>query len=94
MNQSELCAQIAKTMTNLPIHQVNNIVKEIIEQLVLEVTRNGRVEIRGFGSFLLHYHTQRQARNPKTGDVVIVDSKYVPHFKPGKDLKERINHFL
>ncbi|ELT98910.1 hypothetical protein CAPTEDRAFT_51873, partial [Capitella teleta] len=50
-----------------------------------------RVEIRGFGSFSLHYRAPRVGRNPKTGEAVSLDGKYVPHFKPGKELRERVN---
>jgi integration host factor subunit beta len=50
-----------------------------------------RIEIRGFGSFSLHYRPPRQGRNPKTGTTVALAGKYVPHFKPGKELRERVN---
>ena len=50
-----------------------------------------RIEIRGFGSFSLHFRPPRQGRNPKTGEAVALSGKYVPHFKPGKDLRERVN---
>ena len=50
-----------------------------------------RIEIRGFGSFSLHYRPPRMGRNPKTGEAVALAGKYVPHFKPGKDLRERVN---
>ena len=50
-----------------------------------------RIEIRGFGSFSLHYRAPRLGRNPKTGESVALDGKFSPHFKPGKELKERVN---
>ena len=53
-----------------------------------------RIEIRGFGSFSLHYREPRLGRNPKTGDSVDLNGKYVPHFKPGKELRERVNKGL
>jgi integration host factor subunit beta len=53
-----------------------------------------RIEIRGFGSFSLHYRAPRVGRNPKTGETVKLDGKYVPHFKPGKELRERVNETL
>ena len=60
-----------------------------------EVLAKGeRIEIRGFGSFSLHYRAPRVGRNPKTGDTVELSGKYVPHFKPGKDLRERVNESL
>jgi len=56
-----------------------------------ELATGGRIEIRGFGSFSLHYRPPRMGRNPKTGEPVALPAKYVPHFKPGKDLRERVN---
>ena len=53
-----------------------------------------RIEIRGFGSFSLHYRAPRVGRNPKTGETVELDGKHVPHFKPGKELRERVNEDL
>ncbi len=53
--------------------------------------QGGRIEIRGFGSFCLHYRPPRNAHNPKTGDKVVTKAKHSPHFKPGKDLRERVN---
>ena len=53
-----------------------------------------RIEIRGFGSFSLHYREPRQGRNPKTGEAVELNGKYVPHFKPGKEMRERVNESL
>jgi integration host factor subunit beta len=58
------------------------------------LANNDRIEVRGFGSFSLHYRKSRTGRNPKTGDAVALAPKYVPHFKPGKELKERVNHSL
>ena len=66
-------------------------VKHILE-LMSEALANGkRIEIRGFGSFSLHYRPPRMGRNPKTGEAVALAGKNVPHFKPGKDLRERVN---
>lgn len=93
MNKSQLSANVAEIVTHIPVNVVDEIIKEIIEQVITEVKSNGRVEIRGFGSFSLNYHAQRQAHNPKTGELVIVKAKYVPHFKAGKDLKERVNQY-
>lgn len=53
-----------------------------------------RIEIRGFGSFSLHFRAPREGRNPKTGETVKLDGKYVPHFKPGKELRERVNEAI
>ena len=66
-------------------------VKAIIDQLSGALSSGARIEIRGFGSFSLHYRAPRKGRNPKTGETVALSGKYVPHFKPGKELRERVN---
>ena len=66
-------------------------VKQILEIMSDALAQGGRIEIRGFGSFSLHFRPPRQGRNPKTGETVALSGKYVPHFKPGKDLRERVN---
>jgi integration host factor subunit beta len=66
-------------------------VKCMIEQMSQSLASGERIEIRGFGSFSLHYRPPRVGRNPKTGDSVSLSGKYVPHFKPGKELRERVN---
>ena len=66
-------------------------VKSMIEQMADRLSSGERVEIRGFGSFCLHYRAPRMGRNPKTGEKVSLRGKHVPHFKPGKELRERVN---
>ena len=91
MIKSELIANIAAKMTHLPEKQVTDSINHILE-LMSEALINGkRIEIRGFGSFSLHYRPPRNAHNPKTGEKVITDAKYSPHFKPGKELRERVD---
>jgi integration host factor subunit beta len=68
--------------------------KQILEIMSDALARGERIEIRGFGSFSLHFRPPRQGRNPKTGETVALAGKYVPHFKPGKDLRERVNEPL
>jgi integration host factor subunit beta len=63
----------------------------ILERMANALVSKQRIEIRGFGSFSLHYRAPRTGRNPKTGDSVTLSGKYVPHFKPGKDLRDRVN---
>jgi len=58
------------------------------------LAEGGRIEIRGFGSFSLHYRAPRTGRNPKTGEPVVLSGKYVPHFKPGKELRDRVNNSI
>ena len=59
--------------------------------MVQSLAKGDRIEIRGFGSFSLHYRAPRVGRNPKTGESVELNGKYVPHFKPGKEMRERVN---
>ena len=66
-------------------------VKSVLEQMSQSLSNGERIEIRGFGSFSLHYRPPRMGRNPKTGDSVALPGKHVPHFKPGKELRERVN---
>ncbi|WP_082626800.1 integration host factor subunit beta, partial [endosymbiont of Ridgeia piscesae] len=66
-------------------------IKCMIEQMSQALSSGERIEIRGFGSFSLHYRPPRMGRNPKTGMTVALSGKYVPHFKPGKELRERVN---
>ena len=74
--------------------KAETVVNTILDSMVEALLRNDRIEIRGFGSFSLHYREPRVGRNPKTGDKVELDGKYVPHFKPGKELRERVNESL
>jgi len=66
-------------------------VKQVLEIMSDALATGERIEIRGFGSFSLHFRPPRQGRNPKTGEAVALSGKHVPHFKPGKDLRERVN---
>lgn len=91
MNRSDLTNKIANWRSHLPVQLVDEVVKDIIEQIAVAMEKNDRVEIRGFGSFSLNYRASRKARNPRTGDSVEVKPKYIPHFKPGKELRERVN---
>ncbi|MNN77358.1 Integration host factor subunit beta [compost metagenome] len=63
----------------------------MLEQMAHALAAGDRIEIRGFGSFSLHYRAPRVGRNPKTGESVRLDGKFVPHFKPGKELRDRVN---
>ena len=94
MTKSELIERIAENQAQLPIKDVELAVKTILEQMSQVMASGGRIEIRGFGSFSLHYREPRQGRNPKTGEAVQLAGKYVPHFKPGKDMRERVNESL
>ncbi|OCG32581.1 integration host factor subunit beta [Gilliamella sp. Choc4-2] len=92
MNRSDLAERIVNWRAHLPVQLVDEVVRDIIEQIALAMENNDRVEIRGFGSFSLNYRAPRKARNPRTGTKVVVKQKYIPHFKPGKELRERVNN--
>ncbi len=94
MTKSELIECIASRQMQLSAKDVELAVKTIIEQMSQTLATGERIEIRGFGSFSLHYREPRQGRNPKTGETVELSGKYVPHFKPGKEMRERVNESL
>lgn len=91
MTKSELIEAIALKQTQLSAKDVEIAVKTIIEHMSHSLSTGERIEIRGFGSFSLHYREPRRGRNPRTGDAVELSGKYVPHFKPGKELRDRVN---
>lgn len=91
MTKSELIERMAGEQTHLNQADVELAVRCILEQLSRALSEGERIEIRGFGSFSLHYRPPRMGRNPKTGEAVALPGKYVPHFKPGKALRERVN---
>lgn len=91
MTKSELIELMARKQKHLPAKDVELAVKHLLELMSDALSRGERIEIRGFGSFSLHYRPPRLGRNPKTGETVALSGKHVPHFKPGKDLRERVN---
>ncbi|MEW9796960.1 integration host factor subunit beta [Alteromonas sp. CYL-A6] len=91
MTKSELIERLADQASHIPAKELEAAIKEILEQMAQTLQKGDRIEIRGFGSFSLHYRAPRVGRNPKTGETVELDGKYVPHFKPGKELRERVN---
>jgi integration host factor subunit beta len=91
MTKSELIEILTRRQGHLAGHDVELSVKELLELISGELARGQRIEIRGFGSFSLHFRPPRLGRNPKTGDTVALPGKHVPHFKPGKELRERVN---
>lgn len=92
MTKSELIDQLADIQQHLAHLDVELAVKSILEQMSSSLSSGERIEIRGFGSFSLHYRAPRMGRNPKTGEAVALPGKHVPHFKPGKALRERVNN--
>ncbi|CAH0990754.1 Integration host factor subunit beta [Sinobacterium norvegicum] len=91
MTKSELIERIAEKQPQLAIKDIETAVKILLEQMSESLVGGDRIEIRGFGSFCLHYRAPRKGRNPKTGESVELTGKYVPHFKPGKQLRERVD---
>jgi len=98
MTKSELMESLARKLharqDSLAHKDVELAVKTMLEQMTQALSVGERIEIRGFGSFSLHFRPPRLGRNPKTGDPVPLEGKYVPHFKPGKELRERVNAAL
>lgn len=90
MNRSELIARISARHPDLKAGEVASAVNLALEGMRQAIVEGGRVEIRGFGSFSLASRKARTARNPRTGEKVLVPERKVPHFKPGKELKERV----
>ena len=90
INKKDLIEIIAKEQDQLPYKDIELSVKTIIESMVKSLMKGERIEIRGFGSFSLRYRKPRIGRNPKSGQKVNIEERYVPHFKPGKNLKERV----
>ena len=91
MTKSELIEIIAREQSHLAYRDVELAVKCMIEQMSQSLASGDRIEIRGFGSFSLHYRPPGVGRNPNTGDSVTLSGRYVPHFRPGKELRERVN---
>ncbi|MDG2117932.1 MAG: integration host factor subunit beta [Gammaproteobacteria bacterium] len=91
MTKSELIERLAVEEKDLSAADVELAIKAILETMSQTLEDGGRIEIRGFGSFSLHYRAPRIGRNPKTGEPVALLGKHVPHFKPGKDLRDRVN---
>ncbi|HUS24517.1 MAG TPA: integration host factor subunit beta [Candidatus Binatia bacterium] len=91
MTKSELIERLAAKQSHLMHKDVELAVKLVLDQVSESLARRDRVEIRGFGSFSLHFRPERTGRNPKTGESVKIPAKHVPHFKPGKEMRERVN---
>ena len=91
MTKSELIETLTQRQSHLKADDVDLAVKTLLDQMGDALANGERIEIRGFGSFSLHFRPPRVGRNPKTGDSVALPGKHVPHFKPGKELRERVN---
>ncbi len=91
MTKSDLIEALAESQSHLALRDVELAVKGLLERMSQALSTGERIEIRGFGSFSLHFRPPRMGRNPKSGDAVALRGKHVPHFKPGKELRERVN---
>ncbi len=91
MTKSELIELLIDQQSHLPVKDVELAIKSMLDHMSASLANGERIEIRGFGSFSLHYRAPRIGRNPKTGESVELSAKYVPHFKPGKELRELVN---
>ncbi len=91
MTRSQLILKLAELNPHLYQRDVESIVTTIFEEIALAMTRGDRVELRGFGAFSVKRRAARMGRNPRTGEAVHVAAKDLPYFKPGKELRERIN---
>lgn len=94
LTKSDLIESLSRNQRHLERKDVELAVKGLLEKMSQELAGGNRIEIRGFGSFSLHFRAARMGRNPKSGDAVPLRGKYVPHFKPGKELRERVNSDL
>ena len=92
MTKSELIEVLARKQSQLAYRDNELAVKTILEYMSGSLSNGERIEIRGFGSFSLHFRPARSGRNPKSGEPVALPAKYVPHFKPGKELREKVNN--
>ena len=90
MTKSELIELLTQRQAHLKGEDVDLAVKAMLEMMGGALAAGDRIEVRGFGSFSLHFRPPRTGRNPKTGDAVALPGKHVPHFKPGKELRERV----
>ncbi len=91
MTKSEIIDILSRKQSHLSSRDVELSVKLLLDKMSESLSGGGRIEVRGFGSFSLHHRAARKGRNPKTGDQVALPPKHVPHFKPGKELRERVN---
>lgn len=91
MTKSELIERLEREQNLLSGEDVELAVKTLVERMSDALAQGERIEIRGFGSFTLHFRAPRIGRNPRTGDPVSLPARYVPHFKPGKELRQRVD---
>ena len=91
VNKKDIIDRISREQDQLPHRDIELAVKTIINCMTQALSTGERIELRGFGSFSLRYRKPRIGRNPKSGMKVNINERYVPHFKPGKNLKNKVN---
>ena len=91
LTKSDLIENVVRRQSHLAPKDIELAVKELLEKMSQTLSKGERIEIRGFGSFSLHFRSPRIGRNPKSGEAVSLSGKHVPHFKPGKELRERVD---
>lgn len=94
MTKSELIERLANQNPRVTTRDVDETVKAVLDAMTSAMASGSRIEIRGFGSFTLNHRPSRIGRNPKSGESVMVPEKFVPHFKAGKELRERVDAAL
>lgn len=92
LTKSRLILELAERQPQLKIKDVDLAVRALLSQMTSALSSGGRIEVRGFGSFSLHYRPRRVGRNPKSGAPVQLSAKHVPHFKPGRLLRVRVDN--
>jgi integration host factor subunit beta len=90
--KSQLITEVSKKLSHLPERDIALSINHIVMKMGDVLSEGGRIEIRGFGSFCLHYRPPRQAHNPKTGEKLVTEPKHAVHFKPGKELRDQVNN--
>jgi integration host factor subunit beta len=91
MTRAELIQKLASSHPKLTLKDIELTIHTILNEMARALATGGRAEIRGFGSFNINHRPPRKGRNPKTGVPVMIPAKYVPHFRPGKELRERVD---
>ena len=91
MTRSELIQILAEKLPELSFKETENAIRDIFDQMAEGLGQGKRIEIRGFGSFSIRFRKPRLARNPKTGERLQKEGKYAPYFRPGKEMRERVN---
>ena len=91
MNKPELASRLAARFPQLTAQDAKRVVSTLLNAIADSLIRGQHIEIRGFGCFDLHYRPERNARNPKSGERITASARYLPRFKPAKEMRERVN---